>query len=116
MSYDLYLRNDDGTTAQLKSDAPRGGTYCLGPNRDAEFNITYNYAPHFYRVFGEKGIRTIYGMKGKESVPALVQGIQQLGTDTDDDYWKPTEGNARAALMACLWMALDCPDATWEGD
>jgi hypothetical protein len=116
MSYDLQLVERDGEPATLSENAPEGGTYVMGGTRQACFNITYNYAPHFYRVLGERGIRTIYGMTGRDSVAVLAAGIAQLGGDEDADYWKPTEGNARRALAHCMRMALDCPDAVWEGD
>lgn len=116
MSYDLRLVNTDGTVAQLSSDAPRGGTYALGGHRDAEFSITYNYSSHFRRVLGTEGIRTLYGKTGAESIPILSQAIVTLKNDVDPDYWKATEGNARLALVGCLLMACECPDAIWEGD
>jgi hypothetical protein len=59
---------------------------------------------------GEKGIRTIYGMTG------LEKSIDQLGFDTDPDYWKATDGNARQALMGLLQLAMMRPDGIWDGD
>jgi hypothetical protein len=94
----------------------KGGTYCLGGSRTAEINITYNYARHYSRVFGEKGLRTIYGMTGAESIPVLKAAIDRLGDDVDQDYWKPTEGNAKAALLQCLALAEMRPDGIWNGD
>lgn len=117
MSYDLYLRNSDGQIAVVPDGHDlRGGIYALGGSAYAEFNITYNYWVHFRRVLGDKGIRTLYGKTGAETVPILQQAIDRLGRDTDPDYWKPTEGNARKALECCLLLARACPDAIWEGD
>ena len=39
-----------------------------------------------------------------------------LGDDVDDDYWKPTEGNAKRALYGLLAMAQMRPDGVWGGD
>ena len=79
MSYDIYLKNEKGE--YLKVDKPhmlRGGTYAMGGTQNCWLNITYNYAPHYYRVFGEKGIRTIYGMKAEDSIPALQEAADTL--------------------------------------
>ncbi len=118
MSYDIDLK-DPVSGKVLQLDSPhlmRGGTYCLGGTTDASLNVTYNYGTHFRRVLGEEGIRTIYGMTGSESIPVLEGGISQLGNDTDEDYWKPTEGNAKRALTQLLALAKMRPDGVWDGD
>lgn len=79
-------------------------------------NITYNYAKHYYRVFGEKGIRTIYGMTGAESIPIIKAAMAQLGDDVSADYWEDTEGNAKKALAGLLAFAQMRPDGVWDGD
>lgn len=94
----------------------RGGTYAVGGTQEAWLNITYNYAEHFYNVLGEKGIRTIYGMTGAESIPLLKAAMEKLGDDVDEDYWKSTEGNAKAALAGLLALAQMRPDGVWDGD
>ncbi len=94
----------------------RGGTYCLGGTREAWLNITYNYGDIYRRVFGEKGIRTIYGMTGAESIPVLKKAIATLGDDVSSDYWEPTEGNAKRALCGLLAFAQLRPDGVWDGD
>jgi hypothetical protein len=119
MSYDLYLV-DPVTKETLELDAPhhmRGGTYCVGGTRDAHINITYNYAPHYYKHLDEKqGIRVIYNMTGAESIPKLKEAISKLGDEVTDDYWESTEGNAKKALFHCLALAQMRPDGIWEGD
>ncbi|HUU87649.1 MAG TPA: hypothetical protein VMX17_07850 [Candidatus Glassbacteria bacterium] len=83
----------------------------------ASVNVTYNYSVHFYKTIDkEKGIRFLYGMSGAESIPVLVKAINKLGDDTNDDYWKPTEGNARKALLQLLLLAYARPEGIWEGD
>ena len=118
MSYDINLVNPDtGDTIEL--DEPhqeRGGTYAMGDSTEAWLNITYNYSPHFYHVFGDRGIRTIYGMTGENSKQVLKMAISMLGDDVNEDYWAATEGNAKKALMGLLHFAVLAPDGVWEGD
>ena len=118
MSYDLYLKDKDtGETIQLKEPHQmKGGTYAIGGSKEAHLNITYNYGHHFVKALGEKGIRTIYGMTGSESMVLLEKAIYLLGNDVDEDYWKPTEGNAKQALMHLLILASMCPNGLWTGD
>lgn len=118
MSYDLALC-DPVTGNWIKLDAPhfmRGGTYSLEGEPTAKLNITYNYSRHFVRVLGEGGIRSLYGQTGAESIPRLQAAIAQLGDDVNDDYWQPTEGNAKQALHQCLALAMMRPDGVWDGD
>lgn len=119
MSYDISLL-DPVTKEVILLDEPhdfKGGTYAVGGTDEAWLNITYNYSKHFCRVFGEeKGIRILYGMTGRESIPVLKKAIEQLGNDVNDDYWKSTEGNAKRALQQLLAFAEQKPDGVWSGD
>lgn len=118
MSYDISLR-DPVTKEVLEVETEhhiRGGTYRVGGTKECWLNITWNYADHFYRVMGEKGIRTIYGMSGAESIPVLKKAISELGDDDSPDYWEPTEGNVKKALYGLLALAQMRPDGIWEGD
>jgi hypothetical protein len=118
MSYDIYLK-DPVTSKTITFEHIhdiKGGTYCLGGTKEAWLNITYNYGSHYRRVFGEKGIRTIYGMTGAESIPILKKAISELGDDVSNDYWEPTEGNAKKALYGLLAFAQLRPDGIWDGD
>jgi hypothetical protein len=118
MSYWLTLIDPATEQAAIVPDGHdlRGGTYALGGSAEATLNVTYNYANHFRRVLGELGIRTLYGLTGEASLPVLSEAIAQLGTNRSDDYWEPTEGNARAALENLRLLARACPTATWSGD
>jgi hypothetical protein len=134
MSYDIELI-DPITKETLILDEPhhmRGGTYAIGGTTEAHLNVTYNYAKHFRRVFGDEnvelsawdkmfgggatGIRKLYGMTGADSIPILEKAIAQLGDDVDEDYWEPTEGNAKRALSQLLALAKMRPDGVWTGD
>jgi hypothetical protein len=118
VSYDIKLV-DPVTRRTLELDAPhqmKGGTYAVGGTTEASLNITYNYSDHFYRLFGDKGIRSIYGKTGAESIPILETAAGKLGDDVSDDYWESTEGNAKRAIMQLLSLARLRPDGVWDGD
>ena len=118
MSYDIYLC-DAVTKTPLMLDEPhfmRGGTYCVSGSLEAHLNVTYNYGQHYYRVMGENGIRSIYGKTGAESVSILSEAAGKLGDDVDENYWTPTEGNAKRALLQLLALAQMRPDGVWNGD
>lgn len=118
MSYDISLCCPC-CLETLKADDNHeitGGTYALGGTNELWLNVTYNYSQHYYRTMGEKGIRTIYGMTGKDSIPILEKAIADLGDEIDDDYWKPTEGNAKKALVGLLTFAKLKPEGVWRGD
>ena len=65
-------------------------------------------------MLGRKGIRSIYGKTGAESIPMLEKAISALGDD--GDYWNATEGNAKRALYGLLAFAKMRPDGVWDGD
>lgn len=120
MSYDIRL-NDSITKQVLQLNEHhfmRGGTYAVNGTKELWLNITYNYAPVFCRsdVLGEKGIRSIYGITGAESIPILKKAVQVLSDEVDPDYWKATEGNVKKSLCQLLSMAQMRPDGIWGGD
>ena len=89
----------------------------MGGSAEAWLNITYNYSPHYYRLMDkEKGIRVLYGMTGAESIPLLQKTISSLKDDVSDNYWEPTEGNAKRSLCGLLAFAQMRPDGIWDGD
>lgn len=120
MSYDLYLQ-DAVMKKTIELNEPhfiRGGTYAMNGTTELWLNITYNYGKIFRRpdVLGENGIETLIGMTALESIPVLEKAILALGNDTDVDYWKATEGNAKRALIQLLTFARMRPDGIWDGD
>lgn len=118
MSYDVRLC-DPVTHEALQTDVPhdmRGGTYAMGGTTGLWLNVTYNYGKHYYRVLGDKGIRTIYGMTGAESIPVLEAAVAKLSDEVSDDYWEATEGNAKRPLLQLAAMARMRPDGVWDGD
>lgn len=118
MSYDIRLK-DRTSDETLHLDTPhqiKGDTYALGGTTECWLNVTWNYGKHFYATLGEKGIRTICGMTGADSIPLLTAAAEKLGDDIDPDYWKPTEGNAKRALLQLIAFAKMRPDGVWDGD
>ena len=108
MSYDIELC-DPVTKDVLHCEFPhqmRGGTYCASGTTEMWLNVTYNYGKFYCRpdVFGEDGIRTIYGKTGAESMPILKRAIEALGDDVSKDYWEATEGNAKN--LCCSYLLL----------
>jgi len=118
MSYDISLC-EPVIKKVIQFDAShhiKGRTYQFGGSTKAYLNVTYNYSEIFYKYFGEKGIRTIYGMTGAESILLFKNVINILKDDETEDYWEPTEGNAKKALYGLLAFAQLRPDGIWEGD
>jgi len=118
MSYDIRLCDPvTGETIELKEPHHmRGGTFAVGGTTEAHLNVTYNYSPHYKRTLGEKGIRTIYGITGAQSIPILHTAAAMLADDVAKNYWTPTEGNAKRALLQLAALAEMRPDGVWNGD
>lgn len=84
MSYDVKIVDTDGQSMQTaKRHEIRGGTYCVGGTHELRLNITYNYAPYFYKAFGEQGIRSLYGKKVADTVDSIAKAIQAVGEMED---------------------------------
>jgi len=118
MGYAIYLQ-EPLTGERVYFDEPhqiKGGTFAIGGTSEAWLSVTYNYSDHYCRVFGEEGIRTIYGMTGAEALPVIEEAASKLGDDVDEDYWKSTEGNAKKALLQLKAFAQMRPDAIFQGD
>jgi len=118
MSYDISLC-DPVTGEIIELEEPhhmRGGTFAVGGTKEAHLNITYNYSQHYSRTIGEKGIRTIYGMSGAQSIPILRNAAILLADDVAKNYWTPTEGSAKRALFQLVALAEMRPDGVWNGD
>ena len=101
MGFSMRIVHRDGTDVVLPENHDiAGGTYAIGGTASAWLYVTYNYAPIFFRVIGEGGIRSLHGMEIRKSTPILNRAIAALGdAEPDADYWKATDGNARKALV-----------------
>lgn len=119
MSYDLSLVHPltkQPINIEFKHNMA-GGTYVSGGSTALSLNITYNYAYYYYKYLDKKdGIRVLYGKTGLECIPLLEDAISKLKDDVSEDYWEPTEGNAKAALIQLLTMSKMRPDCIWLGD
>ena len=118
MSYDISL-TCPVTKKTLTAEHPHqmaGGTHQIGGTVELWLNITYNYTTTFKKVLGVNGLRSLYGRTGFDSISVLEPAISQLNDDSNGDYWAPTEGNAKAALIQLLTMARMRPDGIWAGD
>ena len=119
MSYDVqFVDSNNSEVVWLPRKAYLyGGTYAMDGDHNAVYNITYNYSPHFETAIGEGGLRSLYGLTAEEVASQLDRAISMLGTDVHKDYWKPTEGNARFALIELRALASMVPlTSVLEGD
>ena len=97
-----------------------GGTYVLGGQTNAELNITYNYGGLFRTALRDSDPdksnvlgRLFHGKKAGDTIEMLRIAVEELGTETSNDYWEPTPGNAGKALSYLLAWAEQYPDCVW---
>lgn len=107
MSYWIYLKNDKGEVATVDAHQ-EGGTYVMGGTPEAELNVTYNYS----KIFSIN--EHLNGKIAEETLPLLAQKVAEYGTERDDDYWKPTEGNVGYMLNILHGWAEQHPAYHWE--
>ena len=106
MSYSLHF--DCGPLDQPHQI--KGAIYAVGGTRHPEIDITYNYAHFFQRhICPDRGIRKLYGMTAAQVVDYIDKVLPCMNGEPDDDYWKATEGNAKAALVSLRDLAALCP-------
>lgn len=125
MSYDIRIvKKRTGETVNFRyKHAISGGTYALGGTPEAWLNVTYNYSDTFERMFGEQGVRSLYGKPLSVAVEMLQKAIDSIGdAEPSDDYWDATDGNAKQALKDLLMLAElalienEGEDMSLEGD
>ena len=116
MSYDVDFC-DPVSGEVIRIDEPhfmRGGTYAVGGSTALSLNITSNYyknySPHSF------DIKDLDGKTALEVIPELDLVIGLLSDETDPDYWKPVDGNAKRALIQLRTMAKMRPDAVIKVD
>ena len=111
MSYDVYFC-DPVSKKVIELDEPhfmRGGTYAIGGTEELTLNITYNYSENYSKH--NFSIKDLDGKTALDVLPELERVISELGDEVDPDYWKPTDGNAKKALIQLLTMCKMRPDA-----
>lgn len=120
MGWDLTLR-DPVSGNSLHTEAPHcmhGGNYVQGGTTEMWMHITYNYGKNYRRpeVLGDGCIGQFHGMTGLDSIPILETAVAGLGDNVSSDYWEPTDGNAKRALLSLLALAKMRPDGVWDVD
>lgn len=117
MSYDIDYLDEGGKYFELGKPMEEGGTYGVG-NTNTELNITYNYSWYYYHFLDkEKGIRWLYGKKGKECIARLGKAIKHFeGEPTYKNYWADTPGNCVKPLKILLSWCKNFPEGTFSGD
>lgn len=118
MSWGIYLKDDQGNTARV-SPHEEGAVIVVGGTDEAYLNVTYNYSARFKEAGITNFKNTLQGKKAKDVVALLRSasaklGARAFGTQVDEDYWKPTAGNARHALSILIQWCDQHPDATFE--
>lgn len=102
MSWDVDVCNQDNKTVELSQPQHiKGGIYPVGGTRRAEINITYNYG-RYYRDFWFESLFELNNMSLDKAIPQLEKAVAALGTETTDNYWQSTAGNAGHALQGLL--------------
>lgn len=111
MSYDIYFCDPISKETIILNEPHfmSGGTYAIGGTKEMWLNITCNY----YKNYFPHGLNIpdLNGKTAADVIPELDRVIGLLGDDTDPDYWKPTDGNAKRALIQLRTMAKMRPDA-----
>jgi len=94
-----------------------GSVHVAGGNTDAEMLITHNYTKFFHRhLDSEQGLRWLYGKTGRECIDRLTGAVTVLGTESSNDYWDATPGNAGTVLAVLLEWAKRHPEAMFDGE
>ena len=76
--------------------------------------MTWNYCPFYYQYLdADEGIKWLRGKRAGDTIDRLRAAVTALGTEHNDDYWKPTTGNAGYILSVLLAWAEQYPDAVF---
>lgn len=86
-----------------------GGTYPVGGTDECLLKVTGNYSQVF-------DFDQLEGKTASETLHLLAEQVAELGTERDDDYWKPTNGNVGYACSILGVFALYNPRGIWEVD
>ncbi len=110
MSYDVELQDALGSVLEMPEPFTDGGTHVMGGTTLCELNVTYNYA----EVFGSL-MRDLDGKTVTETIGKLTAFVEQWpNVRPYRDYWAPTPGNAKAAVLRLISFADAHPDGVWR--
>jgi len=116
MGYSIELVGEDGEPVIVVRHQ-EGSNFAYRGTTDAVIDITYNYSAYFVEhIDSGAGIRFLYGKRAFDCVDVLDNAVESLGKVVDDDYWKPTPGNAGHVLSVLLEWANKHPNAIFMGD
>lgn len=89
---------------------------------DEDFNYTWNVSKMWYAAKPEEGIRSHYGMTGKEAVKPLMEILNYMVDNKEElmqyepaNGWGSYEG-ALKFVMSLVIASLNNPDEIWKGD
>ena len=92
---------------------------CIG---EEGFNYTYNVGPMWYDAKPDLGIRSHYGLTGKEAIVPLLEIYTHMVENADrlremepDNGWGDFDG-ALTFVHSLILASLNNPDETWGGD
>jgi hypothetical protein len=106
MGYWIDLQDDKGVAVTVPHHS-EGGTYAVGGIDVASIYVTYNYSERF-------DFASLHDKTAFETFSLLRQAVLLLGVTRDEDYWKPTPGNAGYAASILLWWAALHPEGRWS--
>jgi len=118
MSYDIDYQDEKGKYFELEEAHEEGGTFVVGGTKETSLNVSYNYSWYYYRFLDEeKGIRWLYGKKGRDCIERLKKAIEPFkDTPTFEDYWADTPGNCVKPLKIFLSWCEKFPEGVFDGD
>lgn len=118
MSYDIEIINPKtGETLEANRFLNvRGTVQSLYASKELHLSITYNYREHFVKAFqSPSSIKCLNNKAVITTIDIITNAIERLDTDYYlEDYWKPTEGNARLALINLLILAFEGLEGYWR--
>ena len=116
MSYCVKLQENNKTVELNCSVVDSGINLDLnGSMFLAETDITFNLCEYFKQVFGEEGLRYLYGKKAKDCIDLLNFGVLLFGSKKEGkDIWARTAGNAGYFLNELLKWAKEYPEAIFK--
>lgn len=113
MSYDVYLRDTNGSICQVERHEEGGITRF---DTNACLYITCNYDEYLYEYIDkQQGIMWLRNKKTKDCIERLEEAVKKLGTKRDSYYWSSTAGNTGYALSILLKWAKENPNAVFGG-